>query len=88
MSYISLWSPMDSVGLSPVDSVGLSPMDSVGLSRTLLSQPVWRNPAESSGLVWSESGSPPEYGIFQQTPLDSSWTGHVNLALVTLKKSR
>ena len=51
-------SPVDSVGLSPLDSVGLSPMDSVGLSRTLLSQPVWRNPAESSGQSPADLSGP------------------------------
>ena len=51
-----------------------------------------RNPLDSAGQVhWTLSGRilqiPAESGDFQWILADSLWTGHVNLAYVTLTKS-
>ena len=71
------WNPPDSAGIrqTPLESARLrwNPPDSTGLR--------W-NPPDSAGQVhWTLSG------WILQIPADSLWTGHANLAHVTLTKS-
>ena len=75
------WSPVESSG---VQWKLLSPVESGGFQ--------WIPVDLSNGIHWNLSGripeTPPEFGEFQRTPVDPTWTGHGNLAHVTPTNSR
>ena len=91
------WTLPESAGLrwTPPDSAGIrrNPLESAGIRWTLPeSTGIRRNPLDSAGQVhWTLSGRilqiPVDSGDFRRIPADSLWTGHVNLAHVTLTKS-